>query len=300
MSISNPAPGPGGMPHILIDHPDASGEIFLQGAHLASWQPKGQRPVIYMSPLSKFAPGVAPRGGVPICFPWFGPKADDASAPAHGFARTREWQLIDSSQAADAATTHFRLTQGGVPSPHWQHPFTADLVLSLGKSLEMIFTVRNDGVEAFTFEAALHTYFAVSDVRTIVVGGLSGTDYIAKTSNYERRTDEAPVVTFTGETDRVYQNTDATCTIEDPAWNRQITVAKSGSRSTVVWNPFPAKAATFKDLGEANWPNFVCIETANAGENAVKLLAGQTHEMRVNINVLAHGAGADLKIQSGD
>ena len=285
--------GPGGLEKIVIDHPAATGEFFLQGAHLTAWQPRGQKPVLFMSPLSKYAPGVALRGGVPVCLPWFGPKAGAPAAPAHGFARTRDWQLVDQQKTADAAVVTLRFAHPGDSA--WPQAFSADLVFTLGASLEMRLTVRNDSPRPMTFEAALHTYYAVGDARAVTVAGLSGTQYLDKPDNQKRKTETSPAIAFTAETDRVYQNTDATCTINDPGLGRQIVVAKTGSKSTVVWNPFPERAGQLKDLGEANWPGFVCVETANVGENAVTLPAGESHTMTVHVTLLPH----DLPKQSG-
>lgn len=269
--------GQGGLDRLVIDGPAATGEIYLQGAHLTSWVPKGQRPVLFMSSRSGFAPGKAIRGGVPIIFPWFGARSDGKPGPQHGFARTAIWELKNASlvNKTDVAVD-FRMSAEG---------FEVRFGVTLGAQLEMVLEVTNAGAAEASFEEALHTYFAVSDVREVAVEGLTGTTYIDKTDGFKRKTLDAPQIRITKENDSVFLDTEATCTIKDPGWNRNIVVAKSGSRSTVVWNPWIEKTAGMSDMGPDDWKGMICIETANAADNAVKLAAGDTHRMTARVQV---------------
>lgn len=271
--------GNGQLAKVLIAHPLCEGEIYLHGAHVTHWQPHGAEAVLWVSPNSVYSPGKAVRGGVPICFPWFGPKADDPAAPAHGFVRNREWALVHISDDDTGVQVHLRTQSDESTRSQWSADFTADFLAHFGRTLTMRLVVTNTGAQPATLTEALHTYFNVSDVRQISVTGLENTDYISKVDGGARKTQPAMPITFAAETDRVYVNTTAACTIHDTQLGRRIVVEKRGSNSTVVWNPFPKRAAELKDIGEANYPYFVCIETANALENAVTVAPGATHEI---------------------
>jgi glucose-6-phosphate 1-epimerase len=270
---------------LVIDHPAAKAELFLHGAHLTSWIPAGQQPVIFLSPKSSFAANKPIRGGVPVCFPWFGANPADVTLPMHGYARLVEWKLADVTETPEQANVHFQFTSHHAPPGMPKADFVADLRFSIGRELTMKLTVHNTGNAPFTFEEALHTYYAVSDIRNVTVAGLQGASYISRAEGGQLKTDTAPAIQFTGETDRGYVNTESTCTIDDTGLGRKIVVEKSGSRSTVVWNPFPNRATELADIGVENWPGFVCVETVNFGENKITLPAGQTQEMTAHIKV---------------
>lgn len=276
------ARGNGGLDKIVIDHPLAEGEIYLHGAHVTHWNPAGAEAVLWMSPKAVFKEGQPIRGGVPICLPWFGPHpAGAADAPAHGLVRTRAWELIDVLEDSSGVTVRLRLDIPADASPHWTHAFTAEFTVHFGLTLTMTLGVTNDGPNAFKFDEALHTYFRVRDVRETSIGGLLGATYLDKMAGYARHREERDGIVMTGETDRVYVDTTATCVVQDQHLGRRVFIEKSGSRSTVVWNPFPAKAKTQSDVGEENWPGFVCVESANCADDTVTLAAGATHAMRV-------------------
>lgn len=259
-----------------------------QGAHVYAWQPASDsRPVLFLSPRSHFAPGKAIRGGVPLCFPWFGPHASDPRAPQHGFARTATWAIDESVTETDGT---MRLAFGLRSTPAtrdvWPHAFEARFTVRAADSLRLALEVRNTDTSPFTFGAALHTYLAVSDVRHIAVHGLEDTPFLDKVGGdtVPRRQGPGPL-TFSGETDRIYLPTTATCVVEDAAWARRIHVAKAGSRSTVVWTPWTDKARAMSDLGEDAWPGFVCIETCNAADDTVTLAPGERHTLSTTLSV---------------
>lgn len=267
-------------------------EVSPQGAHVTDWTIPGTPPVLFLSPRSVFQRGRAIRGGVPLVFPWFGPKAGDARAAQHGFARVREWQLEAAGVQSDGAcSVAMSLTDDEATRAEWPHAFHARFAATAGRELRMTLEIRSADSRDFTFEAALHTYFAVSDVRRIRVRGLENTAYVDKVDGGARKPGESAPLAFTGETDRVYLDTASACTIEDPGWDRRIVVAKSGSRSTVVWNPWKAKARAMADLGDDAWTGMVCIETANCGADARTLAPGGTHVLEAVIAVESSRAG---------
>ena len=258
----------------MITGPHADATIYRHGAHVAHFQPHGARPVLFLSQHSRYETGKAIRGGVPVIFPWFGPHPTDANAPAHGTARLTDWNLIATVQRADEVVELiFALP-----------PFLQYRV-AIGRQLELTLEVYNTGTAPLQFEEALHTYFAVSDIRHCTVTGLENARYDSQVEGVTDKPQGVAPIQFTTETDRLYLNTRATCVIHDPGWQRRIVVEKSGSDSTVVWNPWIAKAKALPDFGDDEWPGMLCIETVNARTNAVTLTPGQTHTMRAAIHV---------------
>ena len=268
--------GPGGLVKAVVTTSACSGEMYLYGAHVTGFQPTGHRPVLFMSGSSAFQQGKAIRGGVPVCFPWFGPHATDKSAPSHGPARITLWELTGVEHQGDTVTLMLSATF---------EPYAVDYRVTFGQALEMVMAVRNTSDSQATFEAALHTYLSVGDVRQVQIAGLSGVAYLDKVDGQERKRQPDEPITFTQETDRVYVDTDSACVLTDPVIGRRITIDKTGSQSTVVWNPWVDKSAAMGDFGNEEWPGMACIETANAGPNAVVLAPGATHEMSATISV---------------
>ena len=273
-------PGNGGLTKVVVATPLATAEVYLHGAHVTHFEPAGQPPVLFLSGQSRFEPGKAIRGGVPICFPWFGPLDGNPKAPAHGFARTAGWTLTAATRdAADVVTLRLELSGDEDRAADWPHAFRAEYAVTVGRELSLALAVHHVRGEPFLYEAALHTYLAVGDVRQASVTGLENTPYLDKTLGGREQPGIGDPIRFTGETDRVYLDTTAACTADDPVTGRKITVEKSGSASTVVWNPWVAKAQALSDFGDDEWPGMLCIETANIGGSAVTLGAGQSHTM---------------------
>jgi glucose-6-phosphate 1-epimerase len=276
------------LPRLDVATAQATAHVYLHGAHLAAWQPAhAAAPVLWMSGHSFFRADKPIRGGVPICFPWFGPHAQDRSVPAHGFARLSPWTLCDARESADGFVHLSLELEADNASPVWPHHFHADLRLIIGSVLEMALDVHNADSVPFTFEAALHTYFAVGRIDRVTVAGLEQAEYIDKVGGGARVREAGAPITLAGETDRLYLDTDSTCAIDDPVMGRRITIAKQGSRSTVVWNPWIDKARAMPDFGDGEWPGMLCIETANVGSAAVTLRPGDRHTMSATISVEA-------------
>jgi D-hexose-6-phosphate mutarotase len=276
----------GGLVALDIATPLARARIFVHGAHVAEWTPAGQEPVLFMSEQSHFAAGKAIRGGVPICFPWFGGRAAHPQSPAHGFVRTVEWTVESLAQEPGGTVVAiFAIADSEATRAYWPHAFRARLRVRIGQTLELSLAVENTGPEPFTYEDALHTYFCVADVRSAEVTGLEGAEFIDKVEAFARKRQPAEPLRFTGETDRVFPNTTTTCVLHDPGLRREVVVEKTGSATTVVWNPWIAKAKAMADFGDDEWPGMACIETANAGENALTLAPGATHTTTARISV---------------
>lgn len=265
---------------IANDH--AQSAIALQGAHIMAFQPNGEPPVIWMSPAAKLAPGKSMRGGVPVCWPWFGAHATESRFPAHGFARTVSWQVAASGALPDGGTRIiFELPQDAIPHAQWPHACRVQLVVTAGKTLAVELITENTGNAAFEIGEALHAYFVISDVDNLRITGLEGCAYLDKVEEFRRKT-QVGAITIASEVDRVYVNSEADCLIEDRGLKRRIRIAKSGSRSTVVWNPWLEKTVKMGDLGsDTGYRGMVCVESANAAENVVSVAPGATHSLCV-------------------
>ena len=278
--------GPGGLPRVDITTPAATAQACLHGAHLAHWQPShAKAPVLWMSEHSLWQDSKPIRGGVPICFPWFGPHRSESSAPAHGFARLVDWTLDGAVEREDGSVAVRFALEGARLSEVWPFRFRAEYEVGVGPTLTMSLVVENRDEAGFSFEEALHTYFAVSSISEVSISGLERTPYLDKVGGLAERTQDDTPIRFTAETDRVYPETTASCSIEDPGLQRRIIVSKDNSRSTVVWNPWIAKARAMADFGDEEWRGMVCVETANVGIAAVRLAPGERHRMTVSLAV---------------
>jgi glucose-6-phosphate 1-epimerase len=275
---------PGGLTRAVISTPLVEAEIYQQGAHIAHWAVRGRKPVLFMSSKSFLTAGKPIRGGVPIIFPWFGPRSGNKPGPAHGFARTALWS-VESSRLLNNGAVEIAL---GLAADDTSRAlgfdnFAVRFTVTVGSELSMSLDVSNGSPGPLVFEEALHTYFAVSSIRDIAVHGLEGTTYIDKTDGFSRKVQPDAPIRFAKETDQVHLNSVASCVISDPAWDRRIVISKTGSNSTVVWNPWIAKAAALEDMAPDEWQGMICIETANVAGNAVTLAGGDSYHMTATI-----------------
>jgi glucose-6-phosphate 1-epimerase len=280
--------GNGGLPAVTVKTKDgAEGTVYLHGAHVASWTPErvaGGEDVLWLSGKSAWLPDKPIRGGVPICFPWFGPKKDDPSAPAHGFARLRPWEL-ESIDAQNSAIVVTLLTRSDDATRKlWPFDFALRHRVSFGNELSLSLELTNTGAAPLLADEALHTYFHIGDIHKVTIKNLNATRYLDKMDGAKEKTQHGDL-TLTGETDRVYLDTLAPVTIEDPAKDRKIIVAKENSHATVVWNPWIAKAKAMPDFGDDEWPHMLCVETCNVAAHQLHLAPNQTHIMTAKIRV---------------
>ncbi len=266
--------------------------IAQQGAQVLSYQRVGEPPLLWLSDQAIFKQGKSVRAGVPVCWPWFGNLARNpqgvqamyqaSEAPAHGLARGRDWLLqgIDSSSAE--LRIDFTLPEALGELPGWPHTVELKLSITLGDQLSLTLISENLGSHPVTISQALHSYFAVSDVRQVRVEGVAGLDYIETLANWEQRNQQGDLG-FAGETDRIYLQAPEHLSIVDPAWNRRIQLRSSGSRSAVIWNPWIDRAAELADMANDGWQHMLCIETANVWDDIVQLAPGARHVLSLSI-----------------
>lgn len=270
----------GGVVVAEINNSLATATISRYGGHVISWQPKHHvEPVLWLSKLAQFKPGKAIRGGVPICWPWFGAHPSDAKLPAHGYARISPWEVV-SVRCLDNGATEITLALSDTDLSREYGPRAVRLsvCITVGATLEVALTTANEGDQPMVLSEGLHTYFKVGEVTSISVLGLDGSEYVDLLCGNLLRQQLGPV-RFDGELGRIYVNNQATCVIEDPVLRRRIRVDKSGSLSTAVWNPWTLTAAKMDDLGPEGWRDMVCVESANAMENQVIVPSGGTHTL---------------------
>jgi glucose-6-phosphate 1-epimerase len=270
--------------------PSCEATIYLQGAHLTHWQPAGQQPVLFLSEKSAFAPGKAIRGGVPICFPWFGARSDGQPGPSHGFARIQPWEvafaaLLPDSTDGDRLSLTFTLAPSDLSRSLGFDSFRVAYEVMLGSTLTLKLTVANLGDDSLPYEEALHAYYQVADVRHTALSGLESAPYLDKRDSGKEKTAAAGPLTLTEFSDRVFPGSKGPFAIEDPANNRVIHLEKQHSATTVVWNPWPEGSASLTDLGPDDWPHFLCVEAANTASDAVTLAPGETHTLINRVSV---------------
>ena len=281
--------GAGELPFIRVENQAASAVICLMGAHVTSFVPKGGEDLLFVSEKSEFTTeGPAIRGGVPVCWPWFG-APDKTLLPnavkAHGFARQCIWQLTGTEEI-DAKTSRLvlELTEDEKTLHLWPHAFTLKMEITVSEALEMKLTTINSGNEEFTFSQALHTYFAVGDIRRVSVCGLDGLDYIDKAPQAASpRGHQQGDILFTEETDRIYLHAPGETVIDDPSMARKIVITKENSDTAVVWNPWIAKAQRMADFGDEEYTRMLCVEKCNVDYDSRTLKPGEAHTITAAI-----------------
>ena len=276
----------GGLVRLCLKAGEAEAHVYPRGAHLTHWQPAGGKPVLWVSERSRFEEGMPIRGGVPICWPWFGPCTFKPELGNHGFVRKMAWEVesITQPDPRHVAVT-LRVSDTDQTLAIWPHEFELRLTITVGADLTMALEARNVGDAPFTFTEAFHPYLCVADIRKAAVTGLADMDFIDLRDG-GRCHDDHPRLIFTEETDREYVDTQATTILEGGLHWGRITISKSGSDSTVVWNPWTAKAREMSDFGDDEWPEMVCVEPANAAtRNAVTVAAGEKHTMAATFRV---------------
>jgi glucose-6-phosphate 1-epimerase len=276
--------GNGGLTVVKITGPLAEGEIYLHGAQVTSWKPTAEDEVLFLSSTSRWTEGQAIRGGIPICFPWFRAKADDPHAPAHGFVRTKVWQL-ESIVENESGVAVSMFTEGDDQTRRsWPGEFRLVHRVTFGSELSLELACTNTGTVSLRFEEALHTYNRVADVREARLLGLDNVHFLDNTDSNKEKTQSGDVV-IVAQTDNAYLNTQNGVDLVDPKLRRRLRLKKSNSLTTVVWNPWREGAARLSDLGDGEWTQFLCVEASNILGNAVNLAPGQAHKMAAVISV---------------
>jgi D-hexose-6-phosphate mutarotase len=270
--------GGGDLPKINITAGRSTAEIYLHGAHVTGFQKNGEPPLLFLSRLSQFAADKPIRGGVPICFPWFGPREGDVM---HGFARITEWSLTKTSAAADGSVTlNFHLPT--TPDRAAWRLLRAEFIVTVSDKLTMELIAANESADkVLEIENCLHTYFHVGDIAQVSITGLKDApfDDFAAGAGGARKMENDAMLRITKETNRVYPDTTGPMEIHDTKLHRVVRIEKSGSASTVVWNPWTTQLMS--DFDPAEHKHMVCVESGNLKQNKISLPPGKTTALKV-------------------
>ncbi|TBV08048.1 D-hexose-6-phosphate mutarotase [Stutzerimonas kirkiae] len=260
--------------------------VAEQGAQVLEYRQGDAAPVIWLSEQAAFDSGQPVRGGIPVCWPWFGdlarnPEAVQAlhplPAPAHGLVRGLPWTLERQAEEQGTAVLDFNCP------PLAQRPgLQLRLQIRLDDALHLRLTSHNLGDATVTLSQALHSYLAVGDIHRVSVQGLDDTPYIETLEDWQPRR-QSGELRFDGETDRIYLDLPQRLALIDPAWQRRIELHASGSRSAVLWNPWIDKSRRLSQFAEDAWQRMLCIETANVLDDVVRLAPGATHTLGLSI-----------------
>jgi glucose-6-phosphate 1-epimerase len=261
-----------------VSNAQGAGTIAIQGAQILSWAPAGQAPVVWLSPAAKFAPGKSLRGGAPVCWPWFGPHPQDPTKPAHGFARNRDWEVQDVASVKDGTRVVMRFTPNDAERVIWPHDAELTLAVTLGARLRAELSTCNTGGKVIELTQAIHTYFHVGDIAKVRVEGLEGCDYIDKMAADAIVRQQGPI-RIDREVNRIYLGCPGDAVIVDESLRRRIRVAKHGSSSYVVWNPWAETGAKFGDMGAEGYRHMLCVETTNAASDLATVVPGGTYTL---------------------
>lgn len=269
----------GGLPMVKVRTPWSTAEVYLHGAHVAAFQKNGEPPLIFMSRNSCFAPDKAIRGGVPICFPWFGNRDGE---PSHGFARMTGWELVKTGAAPDGTVTlQFALPE--IPGRETWKSLRTEFIVTAGETLTMELTATNDACgETIEIENCLHTYFHVGDIGAVSIHGLEGAAFLdfAFGANGTPKPAESDPIKIERETNRTYIDTAATVEIRDEKLKRIIRVEKFNSQSTIVWNPWTTQKLP-DDFDPSEHSQMVCVESGNVKQNKLSLAPGKSAALKV-------------------
>jgi glucose-6-phosphate 1-epimerase len=290
-----------GMIAMRIATSSSEATLYLQGAHLTQWTPKNSSPAIYLSSKSAIAPGKPIRGGIPVLFPWFGERWDgkdfeaahNIKSPMHGFGRVTVWTLDRVHLSPDGEVlVVLSLLPDDQSRSFGYGSFHAIMEFRIGAELHVALTVTNTGSTPMPFEEGFHTYYAVSDVPAVRVDGLRGSTYLDKRDNFIRKVQRETQFAFTRDVDQVHVHTSEPITVHDPAGHRSFAIQKTGSQTTVIWNPWSVLNPGIPDLPEDAWQHFICAEVVNAADDRINLQPGATHGMAMTIRVQPEGSAS--------
>ena len=275
-----------GFTYIEINNAKAHATISTYSGQVLSYRPKSQKDdLLFVSDRAYYEDGKAIKGGIPVCWPWFGADPDDLGRPAHGFVRNRQWEVTGSESLANGSTkVVLAMVDSDQTREIWPHPFKLSIEITVGDSLKLALVTHNSGDESITISQALHTYFFVGDISKVQVLGLDGIDYLDKVDEFAEKTQSGPV-TINGEVDRIYKGVTGELVIDDASLGRKIRIASRGCSTAVVWNPWSEIAASMGDLDDDDYKKMICVETANAGPETVEIAAGSEYRLEAEYTI---------------
>ena len=261
---------------ITVSNKHGDADICLYGAHVTSFRPRNSMDLLWMSTESSFEVGKPIRGGIPVCFPWFGPHKTDTDKPQHGFARLMYWDVVSTStNAAGESIVKLQLCSSDETKAYWPHDFCAEMTFVVGKKLTETLKITNTSGQPFDYTCALHSYYSLSAIESISIEGLKGLTYFNQLTG-ENGVQEEEILEISEPLTRHYLNTETPVIIADSAFRRRIKVDKTGSKVTTVWNPGAETCANIGDLPDDGYETFVCVEATNAFDYPVYLAPSES------------------------
>jgi len=278
--------GNSGLPFILINNRSATALISVYAAQVLSFQPaKECEDLLFLSPKSYYEEGKAIRGGIPVCWPWFGSDPNDLDRPDHGFVRNGLWAILATEATTDLETrVRLRFQETIESKSYWQQRFTLDLEISVGNTLTLKLITRNTGNQVFSITQALHSYLHVGNINQVQILGLEGSHYLDKLDNSVQK-HQLDAVTVLEEVDRIYTGTQNELIIDDSSFNRQIRITSTSNKTTVVWNPGEQSSAKIPDLEPDDYQHFICVEAGNVDTDIVEISPGSEYSLLTNFKI---------------
>ncbi len=262
---------------VRVIHDKATAGISLHGGHVVSYTPEGQKEdLIWMSDKAVFDGKAALRGGIPVCWPWFGRIAK----PSHGFARTAEWELVEHRENENGVIVELALFPTEETHKIWPHMFDVRLVVEVSEELKVTLKVLNIDAEAWTFSGALHTYLNVGDILQTQTTGM-GSEYIDSLKDNEL-CQGSSVLQLSDTVDRVYTQPEAKILVKDPVLARTLNIENHGHNSAVLWNPWAEGAQSMADMADTSYQTMLCVEStlhASSLDQGKTLQPGESHEL---------------------
>lgn len=275
-----------GFTYIEINNAKAHATISTYSGQVLSYRPKSQKDdLLFVSDKAYYEDGKAIKGGIPVCWPWFGADPDDLGRTAHGFVRNRQWEVTDSESLVDGSTkVVMTMVDSDETRAIWPRPFKLSIEITVGDSLKLALVTHNTGDDSVTISQALHTYFYVGDISRVQVLGLDGIEYLDKVDEFAEKIQSGPV-TINGEVDRIYKGVTGELVIDDESLARKIRITSRGCSTAVVWNPWIEIAASMGDLNDDDYKKMICVETANAGPETVEIAAGSEYRLEAEYTI---------------
>ncbi|MCL1123250.1 D-hexose-6-phosphate mutarotase [Shewanella surugensis] len=267
-----------GLEYVDINTHHCQARIFKQGAQIDFFQPQGQKPLLWSSSNNDYQVGTAIRGGIPICWPWFG-LHENASWPQHGFARIQMWQLSEVNINDTEVDLLFTLTIDKNSQTYWPYHTQLSARFRLSDRLTVSLINTNLDSQTITLTQALHSYFPIGDIHQLQASGFSQSHYIEFDKGPFEQTQDR--VQFTQETDRIYHPLGPQQLLHTPDGIIQIT--RENSQSAILWNPWHAKSKRLSRFNNDDYRSMVCLEAANVLDDKVTLAPNETHTLSTTI-----------------
>lgn len=279
--------GEGGFPFIRITNRQASALMSVYAAQVLSYQPVHEAEnLLFLSPDSDYREGKAIRGGIPVCWPWFGPDPKGLQRPNHGFVRTHYWQVIATDTCnPDETSVTLMFKESAKKERTWQKPFTLTLTVTVGVTLSLTLTTQNTGEQKFSITQALHSYLHVSHIKHVQILGLENCEYFDKLDQGAQKLQTGPVI-VTEEVDRIYSDVKNTLVIVDAAFKRRIAISSTSTKTAVVWNPWIKSSKKMLDLGNSDYKHFICVEAGNIAFDLIEILPGEQYSLSATYTII--------------